>query len=96
MRIILVLSFFLSCVSSADELTPPKLEHCTLDSNLEVYLCMQTLVGDETYLAVFAHDGLAAIRIAEIKKNGKQDVVFPPWTGCSFFKTCVIKKIGHN
>lgn len=92
----LIVLLFLCSTAQAEDPKPPPLELCTIDNKPnEVYYCMETKLDDEVYLAVFAKDGLSAIRVAEVMKNGKQDVVFP-WVRCSFTNRCVISKKGDN
>ena len=94
-KALLVLSFLCFAVQ-AEDLKPPPLEFCTIDNKPdEVYYCIETRLDDEVYLAVFAKDGLSAIRVTEVKKNGKQDVVFP-WIKCSFSGRCIIFKKEDN
>jgi hypothetical protein len=96
MRKALSVLLILCSTAQAEDPKPPPLQLCTLDGKPnEVYYCLETKLDDEVYVAVFAKDGLSAIRVAEIKKNGKQDVAFP-WMGCSFFNRCVISKKGDN
>lgn len=90
-RILIVLLIAISpFIAHGEELKFPILGCCTLDKNEdELYSCMKNVVDNDTYLAVFAKDGLSVIRIAKIKKKGAQDILFP-WLGCKFFKSCSI------
>lgn len=96
MRKALLVLLILCSTAQAEDPKPPPLELCILDGKPgEVYYCMETTLDNEVYLAVFAKDGLSAIRVAEIKKNGKQNFVFP-WIKCSFSNRCIISKKGDN
>ena len=91
----LLVLLFLCSTAQAEDPQPPPLEFCTIDDKPdEVYYCIETRLGDGVYLAVFAKDGLSAIRVTEVTKNGKQDFVFP-WVKCSFSNCVISKKEGN-
>lgn len=94
-KVLLILAMTFSSTLSAEDARLPPLSYCTLDNKDERYACLKTVMDGDIYLAVFAKDGRSVLRVAEIKKNGDQDIIYS-WKGCSFWHHCVISEIRDN